>query len=490
MGASPSAPAIVWFRNDLRLADNPALSAASRSGRPVLCVYVHDEEGEDLRPLGGAARWWLHGSLSALDRALGDLGGGLHIARGRAEEVIDALVRETGAEEVFWNRRYDAGGRAVDERVPATLEARGVAVESFNGHLLREPGDVMSAAGEPYRVFTAYWRAASRLDAPPDPAPAPASLTFCEPASGPLPGCVALDDLALEPSSPDWAGGLRATWERGEAAAQARLEAFLGDGLRGYAENRDRPDRRGTSRLSPHLRFGEISARQVWHAACAAVASGEAEASARDLDAFSNELGWREFCYQLLFHKPDLARENVRAEFDGMPWRTDARGLEAWRRGRTGYPIVDAGMRELWTTGFMHNRVRMIVASFLTKHLLVDWREGEAWFWDTLVDADLANNAANWQWVAGSGADAAPYFRIFNPTLQGEKFDPDGGYVKTWVPELSRLPASVLHRPWAASDAQRADAGVVLGEDYPRPIVDHGEARARALRAWRSIRGA
>jgi deoxyribodipyrimidine photo-lyase len=478
-------PAIVWFRDDQRLADNPALAAAEQSGRPLICLYIHDAESDGLRPPGGAARWWLAGSLARLQEALAERGGTLLVLRGPAADIIDTVVRATQAGAIMWNRRYDAPGRSIDARIKADLTQRGVLVESFNGHLLREPWTVTNRAGAPFRVFTAYWRAACALGAPAAPLAIPKTFRFYTLPNELAAEMIALDDF--EPRTPDWAGGLRAAWERGEAAARGRLHDFIRTDLPHYAMGRDRPGEQATSRLSPYLRFGNISARQVWHAVSAAIASGTSPASQADADKFLAELGWREFCYHLLFHLPDLAHVNVRAEFDAMPWRDDRASLRAWQRGLTGYPLVDAGMRELWTTGVMHNRVRMIAASFITKHLLIDWRAGETWFWDTLVDADGANNPANWQWVAGSGADAAPYFRIFNPTLQGEKFDPDGIYVKRWVPELDRLPAPFVHRPWTASKTMLTEAGVRLGETYPAPIVDHDVARRRALASWRSF---
>ena len=459
-------PVIVWFRDDLRLADNPALRAAVASGRPLICVFVFDEESDGVRPLGGAAKWWLHGSLAELDKSLGILGGGLVILRGRGDDVIEALAIETKAADVFWNRRYDEAGKAVDTRLKAALKERGVEAESVNGGLLHEPWTVKNKSGAPFRVFTAFWRAARQFGDPPPPIPAPARASFY---AMPVKTSVALDDLALEPTKSNWAGGLGKAWMRGEAGAQQQLEVFLEESLAGYAANRDRPDLPTTSRLSPYLRFGNISPRQVWQAAMVSGQSGQ------DLDKFLAELGWREFSYHLLYHQPDLATRNFQPRFDAMPWVKDAATLYAWQRGQTGYPIVDAGMRQLWQTGWMHNRVRMIVASFLTKHLLIDWREGEAWFWDALVDADPANNPASWQWVAGSGADAAPYFRIFNPILQGEKFDPDGAYVRRWLPELASLPASVIHKPWTAK---------TVAKDYPAPIIDHDFARRRALDAF------
>jgi deoxyribodipyrimidine photo-lyase len=352
--------------------------------------------------------------------------------------------------------------------------------------LLHEPWEVLTGAGKPYQVFTAYWRAARAHGEVAVPLPEPARWVF-----HPLPPALAarrvtLPALGLLPTGPDWAGGLRDAWRCGEDDGLAMLQAFLTQRLRGYGVARDRPDQPATSRLSPYLRFGQLSVRQIWHAAHAA-AQAEGAVALADLDKFLGELGWREFCYGLLYALPDLSTCAVRRQFDAMPWRRDPAALAAWQRGATGYPLVDAGMRELWTTGWMHNRVRMVVASFLVKHLLLDWRDGEAWFWDTLVDADPANNAANWQWVAGCGADAAPYFRIFNPVLQGQKFDPDGAYVRRWVPELARLPASVIHAPWRARSEQLAAAGVRLGVDYPLPIVEHEAARQRALAALAQV---
>jgi deoxyribodipyrimidine photo-lyase len=489
-----TAAAVVWFRADLRLADNPALCAAVATGRPVVCVYVHDETSPGLRPIGAAARWWLGRSLAALDQAIARKdgrerpsglarGSGLVLRRGPAAEVIPALVAEAGAASLHINRRYDAGGIAVDAAVTARLAAAGVAVSTHQATLLAEPGTLVSSSGEFFRVFTPFWRALRRRGEPRAPLAAPARIAACDGVTGER-----LADWALEPTAPDWAGGLRAAWTPGEAAATARLAAFIDAGLAGYARKRDRPDLAHTSRLSPHLRFGEVSPFQLWHAAkLATEAAHGARPAAEDFDKLASELGWREFSHHLLHGSPDLARRSLQPRFDAFPWLHDRAALRAWQRGMTGYPIVDAGMRELWRSGWMHNRVRMVVASFLVKHLLIDWREGEAWLWDTLVDADPANNPASWQWVAGSGADAAPYFRIFNPVLQGEKFDPDGGYVRRHLPELARLPNGFIHKPWEAADSVLADAGVRLGQNYPAPIVDHGSARRRALAAFAAL---
>ena len=478
-----SGPCIVWFRDDLRLSDHPALHAASRSGAPVICLYVHDEarDGPDARPLGGAARWWLAQSLRALQASLGALGAPLVLRQGAAAEVITGLARETGARTVLWNEIAQAQPQLVADQVATALAAIDVAAERFPGDLLAAPNQIRNKENRGLRVFTPFWRRVQALGDPPKPLPAP----------GKLPGVAglasdALEQWQLEPTAPDWAGGLRENWRPGEASAQARLKAFLAGGVAGYAGDRDRPDRDGTSRLSPHFRFGEISPRQVWHAA--RFAAAEHPRLSADIDKFLSELGWREFCRHLLFDVPDLKTRNLQASFDDFPWKQDARALRAWQRGQTGYPVVDAGMRELWHSGVMHNRVRMVVASFLVKHLLIDWREGEQWFWDTLVDADAGSNPANWQWVAGSGADAAPYFRVFNPILQGEKFDPDGAYVRRWVPELQQLPNDLIHQPWTATPVELASAAVTLGQSYPHPIIDHKVGRERALAAYASIR--
>jgi deoxyribodipyrimidine photo-lyase len=480
-------PCIVWFRDDLRLSDHPALHFAASRKAPVICIYVLDERSAALqsaqwRPLGGATRWWLAQSLRALQADIETLGGALLLRRGAAAQVIADLARETSADCVAWNDIATATHRLVSDDVVRALNDVGVASHISHGDLLAEPSTIRNKQGHGLRVFTPIW---NRLRSGGDP-PAPF------PPQKRLHGVTGLrsDDLAhwhLEPRHPDWAQGLRAIWTPGEAAAQARLADFLDEDIAGYATGRDRPDRDRTSHLSPHLRFGEISPRQVWHAA--RFAADRNPGIAGDVEKLLSELGWREFCRHLLHDVPDIATRNLQPAFDAFPWRRDQDALRAWQRGRTGYPIVDAGMRQLWQTGTMHNRIRMVVASFLVKHLLLDWRDGEAWFWDTLVDADAGNNPANWQWVAGSGADAAPYFRIFNPMLQGEKFDPDGDYVRRWVPELTHLPSMVIHKPWAATSSELAKAGVRLGQTYPEPIVDHGQARQRALAAYAKTRG-
>lgn len=475
-----------WFRDDLRLADNPALAAAIAHG-PALCVYILDE-GADRRALGGAASWWLSRSLAALSADIARKGGELLLMRGDPAQILPRIVADAGVAFVTWNRRYEAATIGLDKALKSGLTGKGVSVTSFNSHLLNEPWEVATKAGEPMKVFTPYWRAARAKGEPPRPEPAPSRIKPATLPASVRTACLTLADLALEPTKPDWAGGMRDAWTPGEAGAKALLDDFLSGALAGYGEGRNRPDYVSTSRLSPHLRFGEIGPRQIWHATRAAVAAGEAAGGESDAEKFLSEIGWREFSYHLLFYNPDLATQNYNRRYDAFPWRSDKKALSAWQRGLTGYPIVDAGLRELWTTGWMHNRVRMIVASFLIKHLLLDWREGEAWFWDTLVDADPANNAASWQWVAGSGADAAPYYRIFNPVTQGKKFDPDGTYVRKWVPEIAALPNDAIHEPGAASTLELRDAGIALGTDYPKPIIGLDAGRQRALTALASLK--
>jgi deoxyribodipyrimidine photo-lyase len=472
-------PAIVWFRRDLRLADNPALAEAVASGRGVIPLYIDETGGPPSEAEGAAARWWLHQSLDALGRDLAALGAPLLLLRGEPLAVLTSLTAATDAELVLWNRRYTPSGVATDSAIKAALTQRGIEARSAKAGLLFEPWEIATRAGTPFRVFTPFWRACLAAPEPARPLPRPTALRPC-------PAAPSGDDLAawrLLPTAPDWAGGLRAEWQPGEAGAEARLARFLDERLSSYAVQRDRPDRPGTSRLSPHLAFGEISPRRAFHAARDAAGTGTG------LDRFLAELGWREFSAHLLFSVPDLPERALRPEFDAFPWQDDPAGLAAWRQGRTGFPLVDAGMRELWTTGWMHNRVRMVAASFLVKDLLISWRAGAEWFKDTLVDADPASNIASWQWVAGCGADAAPFFRIFNPALQGEKFDPEGGYVRRWCPELADLPDRWIHQPGRAPADILRRAGLRLGHTYPLPVVDHDMARKRALAALKHCQG-
>ena len=474
---------IVWLRNDLRVRDNPALSAAASRGGPVTAVFVLDEKTDGLRALGGASRWWLHGSLETLAIDLANLNIPLVLRRGAAGGVLEDVMRETEADALYWNRRYDAAGIACDTAIKSGMKAKGIDTQSFNGTLLADPWDVATVQGGPYKVFTPFWRA---LQAKADGFGAPIDAPGKCPAPTVTLGSDDIGQWHLRPTAPDWAGGLRATWHPGEQGSRDMLERFLEGAVEGYGSNRDRPDLGATSTLSPHLRFGEISPRTIWHTVHHRIAS--APVSEPDAMKFLSEIAWREFAYHLLFHFPTLPEQNFNSNFDAFPWREPNDDLTAWQKGLTGYPIVDAGMRELWHTGYMHNRVRMVVASFLTKHLRIHWRHGEDWFWDTLVDADIASNASNWQWVAGSGADAAPYFRIFNPILQGEKFDPDGTYVRRWVPELEKLPSKHIHKPWQAPAAVAEDANIEPGTTYPVPMVDHAKARQAALDAYGSLK--
>ncbi|MWV58502.1 cryptochrome/photolyase family protein [Rathayibacter sp. VKM Ac-2754] len=477
---SSSSPTLVWLRDDLRLADNPALRAAVDRDAPVAVLYVLDDESPGIRPLGGAARWWLHGSLVALSADLEEHGASLLLRRGPAEAVVLQLAEEIGAGAVHWNRRYGGAERAVDTAVKEGLRSRGVEAESHQGSLLFEPWTVQTGGGGPYSVYTPFARACRNRDTPRAPLARPRSI---DGFTGEVASDV-LDGWELLPTRPDWAEGLRERWEPGEKAAAKRLRAFIAEQLDEYADGRDKPAQDATSNLSAHLRWGEISPFQVWHAVDEAHRDGTHRGEGGE--RFASEVLWREFCYHLLFHWPDLATANFDTRFDSFPWgEPHGAELEAWQQGRTGYPLVDAGMRELWRTGYMHNRVRMVTASFLIKNMLVDWRVGESWFWDTLVDADPASNAANWQWVAGSGADASPYFRVFNPVTQSKKFDPDGGYIRGNVAELASVEGSAIHEPWTLGDTLTPD-----GEDYPAPILDLKETRAHALDAFAMIKSA
>lgn len=457
--------ALWWVRDDLRLHDNPALAAAAEDG-DLIAVHV-DERIEGVRELGGATLWWLHHSLARLGAALRARGVPLVLVSGDPEELIRQLVRDSGADSVLWNRRYHAPRRAVDARLKSALREQGLRAESFDGYLLHEPWTITTQSGDPYKVYSAFARACGEAGPPRAAAGLPPRL------GGP-PDAVragghemrtwlreehfgqALDRRGWLPTSPDWAGGLREAWSPGEQGARQRLEDL--DGVLGaYAEDRERPATEGTTRLSPHLRFGEVSPHEVWHRS---VECGRGTGP----ESFRRELLWREFAWHRLFHLPDLATRNVRRQFDRFDWREDSKELRAWQRGRTGIDLVDAGMRQLWETGWMHNRVRLVTGSFLTKNLRQHWRRGEEWFWDTLVDADEASNPFNWQWVAGSGDDAAPYFRVFNPARQQERFDPDGDYVRRWVPEIG---------------TERRDD----------PIVDLRASRRDALAAYEEVRG-
>jgi deoxyribodipyrimidine photo-lyase len=464
---------IVWFRMDLRLADNPALHQASKGGM-VVPVFIWSPEEEGAWPPGAASKWWLHQSLRQLDSSLRSIGSRLVLRQGQAFQELSRLAKETGATAVFWNRRYEPGMTQRDRHVDHALQEAGLHTATFNSALLFEPWTISNKSGKPFQVFTPFWKTCLNGEPPAKPVPAPKRLR----TSATHPESLPLAALRLEPSLP-WAKGIAKHWSPGESGANAALKRFRKSILKNYDSSRNHPAEEGTSSLSPHLHLGEISPRQIWHS------SG---ATLNTQGQFFTELGWREFAYHLLYHFPHTATHPLRSEFASFPWRDDPSVLKAWEKGQTGYPLVDAGMRQLWAIGWMHNRVRMIAASFLVKDLLIPWQRGAAWFWDTLVDADLASNTLGWQWTAGCGADAAPFFRIFNPVSQGEKFDPNGDYVRQWVPELAQLPPRWIHRPWEAPAQVLATTGITLGVDYPERIVGHATAREVALEAYSKLK--
>lgn len=463
---------LVWFRQDLRLEDNPALSHACRDSDVVIPIYILSDDEGAWAP-GGASKWWLHQSLKSLQEDFEKQGSRLLIFKGKSLDVLEQVIEEAKVSAVYWNRRYEPFVRERDTEIKKALKDNGVEVQSFNGSLLFEPWTVENKQGKPYKVYTPYWNAVTAMKDP--------EKAFAKPrqykAPAAWPKSVTLDSLELEPKI-NWAEGMRDTWQPGRAGALNQLENFAKQAVYDYNDQRDLPAETGTSRLSPYLHFGEISPREIW----AKLNEGS------KTTPYLRQIIWREFAFHLLYHFPEITRDPLNEKFADFPWEKNKKALTAWQKGMTGYPIVDAGMRELWHTGWMHNRVRMIVGSFLVKDLRVHWHEGAAWFWDTLVDADLANNTMGWQWIAGCGADAAPYFRIFNPMTQGEKFDGQGRYVRKWIPEIASLPDKYIHRPWEAPDDVLAQAGIRLGRDYPEPIVDHDIARRKALVAYDKIK--
>jgi len=474
--------ALIWFRRDLRLEDNPALRAALDAGCTPVPVYIHDEPHGQW-PLGAASAWWLRHSLHALRNSLQERGSDLALVKGEALTALSTLAKRLGAQSVYWNRSYEPDHIRRDTEIKKALAEQGLDVQSFNGNLLREPRALVKSDGSPYRVFTAFWKNLQKTGAA-------RTLTHCPktlPAVPEIKG-LSLEQLDLLPTIP-WDKAFYTHWQPGEAGAYAAFDLLCTEALRDYPEHRDRPALAGTSRLSPHLHFGEISPQQVWQGVQAWATVNPEPGVVQAAEAYSRQLAWREFSHHLLYHYPHTADRPLDPRFEQFPWRVDyAEDLRRWQRGQTGIPLVDAGMRQLWTTGWMHNRVRMVVASLLTKNLFVPWQEGARWFWDTLVDADLANNTMGWQWTAGCGADAAPYFRIFNPVRQGGRFDPDGHYVRRWVPELEKLPAKWIHNPWQAPASVLEAAGVILGNTYPGPIVDLSESRAIALQIWDQVK--
>jgi len=469
--------AIFWFTLDLRLQDLPGLAAAMRQYDQVVPVFILDPQ--DPWFFGSASQWWLHHSLTQLSGDIAKQGGNLILLRGDTLSCLRTLIKQARAEALYFSRAYEPWLAATQQTIFQTLANDGIACRRYAGRLHLEPEQILNQQGKPFQVFTPYYRHCMKmLSLPPTPQPFEPRWSIRKITSE------RLQDWNLLPTKPNWAQGF-SDWQPGEAGAHKALEQAIKDCVASYTTHRDIPATEGTSRLSPHLHFGEISPRAIWHniSHSRTLASGIAE-------PFLRQLIWREFSFYLLHHWPQIPGRAFKPAFEQFPWAKNTKALKAWQKGATGYPIVDAGMRELWHTGWMHNRVRMIVASFLCKHLRIHWREGAAWFWDTLVDADLANNSASWQWVAGSGADAAPYFRIFNPVLQGEKFDSDGAYVRAWVPELAKLPNKYIHKPWSAPAAVLQQAGVTLGKTYPLPIVDHDQARQAALAAYAQIRQA
>jgi len=476
MQSAESPATLVWYRQDLRLHDHAPLAAAMAEGGPIVPVYVFDESGWGF---GAAARWWLHYSLLSLGHDLEKRGLRLILRRGEAGKIIPALAAELGARKVHAGIAHEPGWRAIDAAVAEALLAQGATLHLHRVATLADPEKIRTRTGTIYGMYTPFSRAVDEAGAPPYPVAAPRHKR-AQPS--PQPGSDRLEDWSLLPKNPDWAGGLRATWQPGEAAALRRFTAFLDSSVATYDTTRNLPGEDGTSMLSPHLHFGEISPATIWHE-CARRGGGPGIAT------FIRELVWREFSAYLLWHHPSLPEQPLRPAYANLPWRDDSRALRAWQKGLTGIPIVDAGMRQLWHTGWMHNRVRMIVASFLVKHLLISWQQGEAWFWDTLVDADLASNAASWQWVTGSGIDSQPYFRVFNPVTQGEKFDPAGAYVRRFVPEIAKLPNQHIHAPWLTPPLILAETGIRLGRSYPAPIVDLALGRQRAIEIFtRTVR--
>jgi deoxyribodipyrimidine photo-lyase len=478
LSSSLSNKVIVWFRQDLRISDNPALTLAADNGE-IIPVFIFDDDTPESASLGGASKWWLHHSLLSLNRSLSNK---LLIRKGSPLDVLKELAEEYSANSVTWNRLYEPWHRTRDTHIKSELKAAGISVSSLNGSLLWEPMTVLKKDETPYKVFTPYYRKGCLTrQAPRFPITKPQSIRFCE---GLKFSQSRLEELDLIPKI-TWYKEIEQLWQPGEEGAANRLQRFINEAALNYQEARNIPAVKGTSLLSPHLHFGEISPNQAWYAMQGAF---ENAFDNKDIDVYLSEIAWREFSYYLLYHWPDLQHKNFNQKFDYFAWRKSSDDLEAWKFGNTGVPIVDAGMRELYQTGYMHNRVRMVVGSFLIKNLLIDWREGERWFWETLLDADMASNSASWQWVAGSGADASPYFRIFNPILQGEKFDKEGEYVKKYCPELSKLPKKFIHKPWEAPKEILKACGIELGKDYPQPIVDLKESRNRALDAFAQLK--
>lgn len=479
-----TSPIIVWFRRNFRLHDNPPLHYAALQNAPIIPVYCHSPRSLGRAAPGGASKVWLHHSLTQFNRQLTALGTPLIIREtDNPINELEQLADQLNASAIYYDKRYEPTRLAKEQELEQRLGSR-LSLKGWNANLLVEPGSLYTKQNEPYKVFSPFWKNALRELQPTLPLPAPSRLTPTWESRGIR--SLTVEALNLLPATP-WHRPIVDAWDIGEEAALRRWQIFLGSAIEPYKEDRNRPDVQGTSSLSPHLHFGEISPRQLWHDIVQSV-GGEGKPLPKGHQHYLSELGWREFAHNLLFHFPQTVEQPLRAEFANFPWDTNPQLLKCWQRGQTGYPIVDAAMRQLWSTGWMHNRLRMIVGSFLVKNLLMDWKQGERWFWDTLVDADLANNVMGWQWIAGCGADAAPYFRIFNPILQAEKFDPEGVFVRQWLPELQDVPKDYIHKPWEMKPLIQRDCGVVIGKDYPHPLVDHFEARNRALQAYERVK--
>ncbi len=466
---------IYWVRQDLRIRDNPALFEAARVGH-VLPVYILDDVNSGRYCMGEASQLWLYHSLNDLKKSLQD---NLLVFRGDSKKILLQLAEDHSASAIYWNRCYEPQQIELSKSIKEKCKQYNIETKSYNASLLWEPWEVLKQDSTIYKVFTPYYRKGclSRLS-PRESLPKPEAISFIE-----VDNSSSLDNLKIGHDK-HWCVKLKSYWDIGEEAAHKRFDEFLEQGIRGYKEGRNFPAKRNVSRLSPHIHFGEISPNYLWHK----VKNKIPLEGNIDIETFCSEIAWREFAHYQLYHFPELPHKNWNKKFDHFPWQEDAIKLEAWKKGQTGVPIIDAGMRELWQTGYMHNRVRMIVGSFLVKNLMIDWRYGERWFFDCLFDADLASNSASWQWIAGCGADAAPYFRIFNPILQGKKFDPNGEYIKKFVPEIRNLPNNYIYAPWEASQELLKSCGVQLGKDYPRPITDLAVSRKKALDSYSALK--
>jgi deoxyribodipyrimidine photo-lyase len=471
-------PTLIWLRRDLRLRDHLPLTKAVEKGNPVMPVYIHDRTSPEIEKPGAASLWWLHHSLSALQKAYQDKGIKLILRRGPAVEVLGELCKATAAGALYFHRSILPGEEALEQNIAEYCKSHDIDCRRFRGETLFEPGEIRTGSDTAYKVFTPFWKACLEEPEPGEPLPIPHTI----PSPEKYPESDALAEWDLMPTSPNWAKGFHDHWQPGEEGARQSLTRFLKSHVSDYKKMRDYPAEDGTSRLSPHLHYGEISIRDCWHQTKAA------HKVDKGAEAYLRELGWREFCYHLLHHWPEMEEEPFRPEFAAYPWKNNADQLKAWQKGETGYPIIDAAMRQLWQTGWMHNRLRMLVGSFLVKNLMIHWHEGRDWFWDTLVDADIANNSAGWQWIAGSGADAAPYFRIFNPVTQSEKFDKEGEFIRSYVPELQDLPTQHIHAPYDAPEEVLEKAGIKLGKTYPNPIADLKSTRQAALKVYEQVK--